>query len=389
MTPPPVLALAFRVFFLVGSAHSAMAMAVWLATLHGGSKLALAGLAPVNWHAHEMVYGFSRAVVAGFLLTAVRNWTRQPTPTGWPLGVLALLWLVPRLLITLGGAEVRLVAGAFDVAFGVAVAGAVVRPVVAARQTRQVGIVAKLVILAVGEALFYGGVLGVVPDGVRWGIGTGVYMILALVLTIARRVTVFFVRGAFPEVSEPSDRPSLDRLALVAFFVLYVVDVFLDAPRVEAFVAGLLAMVHATRLATWWTPKVLGRPLLWVLFAAYGWFVLGFALQAAAPWLGLAPAVPLHAFTAGGVGAITLGMMARVSLGHTGRDVRAPSRGLGLLFALGLGAGLTRVFIPWLAPLYVQAGLDAAAIMWIGAFGALLLWGLPLWLRARPDGQPG
>lgn len=389
MSPPPVLALGFRVFFLLAVAHAVGAMGLWIAALEGLLAPGLAGLPAVSWHGHEMVYGFSRAVVAGFLLTAVRNWTGRPTPTGWPLGVLAALWLIPRLLLAFGGPSALGWAAAFDLAFSAGLVTAIATPIVAVRQTRQAGILTKLVLLGVGEALFYAGAAGWLDQGVAWGLGTGTYMVLALVLTIARRVFVFFVRSALPGSPPPPERPWLDRASLIGFLLLYLLDVFTPWDLALSVVAAVLAVLHGFRLWTWWVPGVASRALLWVLFAAYGWIVVGFVLHALTPWLDLAPAIALHAYTAGGIGTITLGMVARVSLGHTGRDVREPRPFLGWVFAGGIAAAAFRVLGPWLAPAWKPLWLDAAATLWIAAFGALLVWGLPLWLRPRPDGQPG
>lgn len=392
MRAPVVLALGFRVFFLLGLVHGTAAMAVWLATLRGVPLLA--ALPATAWHAHEMVYGFARAVVAGFLLTAVRNWTAQPTPTGWALGALAATWLVPRGLLAVGGPSVLPVAAAFDLGFGVALVVAVARPVVAARQWRQAGIVAKLALLVVGEGLFYAGALGWLASGVAWGTGAGLYLVVALALTIANRVTGSFVRSALPGTPEIVARPWRDRIALVAFLALFAFDVFAPWPLGASLAAAVLVGVHAARLRAWWAPGVARRPLLWVLFAAYAWFVLGFALQAATPVLAtlgvpVPPPIPRHALGVGGLGVLMLGMVARVSLGHTGRDVRATHAGLGIVFAVGLAAAAVRVVGPWLLPGSTATSLAVAAALWIVASGALAVWGAPLWLAPRPDGRPG
>lgn len=331
--------------------------------------------------------------MAGFLLTAVRSWTSQPTPTGLPLGGLALLWLLPRLLGGPAGAqlgELALPAAALlDLAFGAALVAAVAVPVVRARQRRQAGVLAWLGLLALAELAFYAGALGGFPHGLRAGVHAGLYAVLGLLLTIAGRVVPFFVKSALPEAAPLETPPWLERALPLALLALAGLDVLLGPEPLLRAAAAALALGHGWRLARWWRPEARGRSLLWVLYGAYGWLVLGFALQAVGPWLGLAPVHALHALAIGGLGAMAIGMMARVTLGHTGRDVRAARPGLGLLFALVFLAALLRVLGPWVAPAALIRGYTAAAAAWALAFAGLVGWGLPLWTRPRPDGKPG
>jgi len=153
--------------------------------------------------------------------------------------------------------------------------------------------------------------------------------------------------------------------------------------------AAAVALLHLIRLKGWYTPAIAGRSLLWVLFVGNAWIVVGFALLALAPWLGMPSALPLHALTVGGIGVTVVGMVSRVSLGHTGRDVRSPRPFLGALFGVTTGAAAVRVLLPWLAPGWTPWAWHAAAALWCAAFFALFVWALPLWLGPRPDGEPG
>lgn len=386
MQPPVVFALGFRTFFLLASLWSALAVGGWVLILRGAWSPPLAGLGAVPWHAHEMVYGFARAVVAGFLLTAVRNWTGRPTLHGWGLAGLAALWTVPRLLLTFGPAEAHAAGAALDVAFGLGLAAAVARPIVATRQMKQAGIVAKVVLLTGGDLLVHLGHVGVIEHGVRWGLALGVYLLLALILTIARRVLPFFVGSALPGSGPFPDRVWLDRVLLALFVVLCATDVFGGPPTVVRASAGALAVLHTARLASWWRRGVAGHALLWSMFLAYGWMVAGFVLQAAGvtPW-----ALPLHAHVVGGLGTITLSMMARVSLGHTGRDVRQPHRLVGVMAGLVSVAAVARVLGPWGWPAASLSAWTTAGVAWSVAFAALAAWGWRLWTLPRVDGAPG
>lgn len=385
----PVLSLGFRLFFLLGIGHAVGVMLAWLAVLHGVVALPLAGLAPVTWHAHELLFGFVQAIISGFLLTAVRNWTQRETATGAALAALAALWACPRLLLTFGDARALGWAAAGDLAFGAALWVVVARPVFAARQARQAGILAKIALLGVAQGLFYAGAVGWLADGVRLGLYTALFLILGLVVTIARRVVVPFVRAAIPDTPAPPEQVWLDRSALAVFVVFFAAEVLAPWPAIARSAAGLLTVLHAWRLWSWWTPGAAARSMLWVLFLAYGWIVLGFGLFALAPWLRVAPVLVVHAWTAGGIGVMILGMVARVTLGHTGRDVRENRPFLGVLFALGALAAAARVAGPWVAPGAQVLAWDVAGGLWIVVFGALFVWGVPLWTRARPDGAAG
>jgi len=206
-SPPHVLSLGFRVFFLLGILHAAVVVALWSASLAGRLDLAFAGLPPIAWHAHEMVFGFSRAIIAGFLLTAVRNWTGRETPTGWPLGWLATLWALPRVLITVGGPGILGVAATVDLLFGALLVAVVARPVAAVRQWRQVGLLTKLGLLWLAQAAFYATALGALPWRLSLGPQIGVYLVLAVILTISGRVVPFFVRAALPQTPPPPSGP--------------------------------------------------------------------------------------------------------------------------------------------------------------------------------------
>lgn len=382
------LALGFRIFFLLASAHAAVGMAVWLLLLSGLWAAPEASLPLVAWHAHEMVFGFARAVVAGFLLTAVRNWTGHATPTGTPLGLLALAWVIPRVLGLSGGWALAATA-VFDVAFGWALFIAVLVPVVRARQARQVEVLSWLALLAVAECVFYAGAAGWASNGTQVAVKLGVYAILGLLLTLAARVVPFFVRSALPD-ARPFASPLWEgRVLSACLVVLAAADALSWPDPLRQGAAAVLFVGHGRRLVAWWRPGVSGRSLLWVLYGAYAWIVVGFALQALGAWVGAPPVVALHAHAVGGVGAMAAGMMVRVSLGHTGRDVRAPRPWLGVLFFGIFLATLARVSGPWVMPGSALTWYQVAATVWVACFSALTVWGFPLWTRPRPDGEPG
>ncbi len=376
----PVLSLGFRPFFLAAVVYAVFAMAVWFASYGLGLPATFNGLAPALWHAHEMVYGYALAVIAGFLLTAVTNWTGLPTLRGWPLLLLLLLWLSARVSFYLPGNGLAAAAW-FDGLFSLYLLLAVARPIVRKRQKQQSGVLSKVLLLGVGNLLFYLGALGYVDQGVQWGLYGGFYLVIGLILTMSRRLIPFFIERGLDAPVALRNSGRVDVAALVLFVVFFGLTVFTPYARVAGVLAGLLFALHLYRLAGWHTAGLWRKPLLWSLYLAYAFITGGFLLSALAPWLPLLKFPALHAFAVGGIGLMTLSMMTRVSLGHTGRSVHEPLRLMPLALALLVVAGLVRVLLPVLVPAFYGHWIELSQLLWMVAFGVLLLHYLPLLLK--------
>ncbi|MCG6873227.1 MAG: NnrS family protein [Gammaproteobacteria bacterium] len=392
MDPRPLslAQLGFRPFFLLGSLYSALAMLAWLLILQDiwGMPPSLPG-SPAAWHAHEMLYGYALAVIAGFLLTAVQNWTGQPTLNGPPLLGLALLWLLARIAIPLELPSALMVTMWADLAFGCGLCVAVLIPIAKTRQWRQMSVWSKLLSLLLTNLFFYLGYLGYLEDGVRWGLYAGLYLVVSLILLLSRRVVPFFVQKASSGAAQPRNSRWLDLGSLGLFLIFLVVEVFWLQPALASLTAALLAVVHGLRLRLWYSPHIWKSAMLWVLYLAYAWIVFGFALHALTPLLQLNPSLAVHAFAVGGIGLMTLGMMARVALGHTGRDVYAPPTLVLPIFVVALLAAIARVLLPLAAPDAYGTWIILSQLLWISAF-ALFAWTYaPFLLRPRVDGDRG
>lgn len=385
---PPVLRLGFRVFFLAAACWAIVAMLGWAAAWFGGWQFA--AVPALAWHGHEMVYGYALAVVAGFLLTAVGNWTGRPMPRGAALAALAASWLAARIALAAGPAALP-VAAAFDLAFDGLLLFAVARPIVAAGQRRQAGIVAKLVLLGAGNGAFYLAAFGAWPGGYTLALHGGVFLLVALILTIAGRVMPGFIeRGVRVREAVVIREPrGATLLTLVLFLAFFVAELSGADARIGGACAAALVLVTTRRLLAWHTPALWREPLLWGLYLAVVAIDGGFALYALAGWQLVAPSLALHAFAAGGIGLATLAMMARVALGHTGRDIRQPPRAVAPALALLLGAVLARVVLPLLAPAHYALAVAVAQVSWIGAFALFVVAYLPILSRPRVDGRDG
>lgn len=380
--------LGFRPFFLAGALFSVAAVALWLWLYRSGAVLPMRVLPPISWHAHEMIYGYTLAVVAGFLLTAVSNWTGVRTLNGAPLIGLALVWLAARLMPLFGDAALIPMA-VLDLSFLTALSAAVLHPILKARQWPQIGVWSKLALLLVSNALFYLGLFGLLENGVQWGIYSGLYLIVSLILLMLRRVLPFFIERGVDEKITLTNRAWVDVSSLVLTLAFWVVEVFLVLPRTSALLAVLLFLLHGLRMIDWHTPGIWRKPLLWVLYLGYGWVTAGFALIALARFGALNPWLAVHAFAYGGIGMVTLGMMARVALGHTGRNVFEPPAVVTPMFLLLLAGALARVVAPLLAPQIYLVWMETAQLLWIVAFALFTIVYAPFLVLPRIDGRYG
>lgn len=378
-------ALAFRPFFLLAGVAAVALMGVWLAAL-SGLPVDDRYYHGIGWHSHEMLFGYSAAVVAGFLLTAVRNWTGVQTLRHTPLALLALIWLLGRLLPFIPAVPPLWVA-VVDTSFLPLVAAAVAHPVLRVRQWNNLIFVPLLLAYAVANLLVHLQRLGVLPDAAVQGRLLGLGMVLLLVVVMGGRVIGFFIERGIPG-AQVRRWPWVERLAAPSIVIFVAASMLGLDERALAALAMATAVLHGLRLFGWYAKGVWSVSLLWVLYLGYAWLAIGFLLQAFSLVGALPATTALHAFTAGAIGSMTLGMMARVSLGHTGREMKVPGV-ITAAFALIVLAGLARVALPILLPQHTGGALAVSALLWIAAFAPFCWRYVPMLLRARVDGQPG
>ena len=381
-----LLAYGFRPFFLLAGLHAALAVPAWAAFLHGLGR-ADAPLPALAWHAHEMVYGFVMAAVAGFLLTAVPSWTGRRGFAGAPLLALVLVWVAGRVAVSCPlGLSPALIA-ALDLAFPVALVSALVPSLVRSGNRRNFVFIGFLALLFAANLRFHlAGAASTEP------LGLAVNTVLVMVALVGGRVVPAFTSARLKQrglnVRIPK-HPVIDAAAVAATVAVLVVDVVAPRGAYAGAVAAAAAVLLAIRLARWQGHRTLGEPLLWVLHLAYAWLPVALALKAA--WLlgGLVPATAsLHALTAGAFATMILAVMSRAALGHTGRALIAP-RSVTAAFWLLSAAAATRVFGPALAPAAWALWIDAAAALWTIAFVLFVAAYAPILCRPRADGKPG
>jgi uncharacterized protein involved in response to NO len=381
--------MGFRPFFMAAGLLAVFAMAIWMGVVVFAMPWLPANVSPPLWHAHEMIFGYGLAVVAGFLLTAVRNWTGIQTLHGRPLQALLLVWVLARLTPFVPG-EMGMLAGALcNSLFIVGLSVALTVPVVQAKLWKNMAVVSKLYFFLPGQIFYSLDQFGMFADGQRMGIYIGLYMTLSLLLVLSRRVLPMFIeRGVGGGVSLRNNT-RVDLACFVLFLVFSVTDIFFNAPLLIASLAAVLAMLHTLRLSGWYHRGIWGQPLLWGLYLAYAWMVIGFVLKCAVVLFGISPFLALHAFAAGGIGMMTLAMMARIALGHTGRNIKQPPAGVGWMCGLLMLGVIVRVLLPlvWVDQ-YVLL-LAVSQSLWIAAFLLLLYRYVPILMQPRIDGRWG
>ena len=383
------LQMGFRPFFAAALGFGSISVAVWMLLFLNGWSLPDQQYPTILWHAHEMIFGYSIAVVAGFLLTAVRNWTNRQTLDKLPLLLLLLLWLFARLLPFTTFDYALLLAATADISFGFLLFFATLHPLILSRQWKQVGIASKLLLLVFCNLTFYFGLFGIVSDGGRIGIYAGFYLLLALVLTMIRRLIPFFIEKGIGEPFQAKNNRWIDISSLVLFLLFAIVDIAYPGNPMTAVLAFLQFLLHSLRLKFWYHKNIWIKPLLWILYVAYAWICIGFLLKSLSVWFGISPYLALHSFAYGGVGLISVGMMARVTLGHTGRNVFDPPRQLQSVFLLLSVGAVFRTLVPLLNTSLYTWWLVCSQILWTCALIIMLFIYLPMLIKARIDRRPG
>ncbi|MDP4528425.1 NnrS family protein [Alkalimonas delamerensis] len=386
----PLLRQAFRPLFLFGALFSLLAMLLWGLALSG-----LIALQPYGdllfWHQHEMLFGFVAAIIVGFLLTAVQNWTGLRATHGGPLLWLTLVWLAARALMLLGGSLPGVVVAAVDLAFLPLAALLFGRILLKAGQSRNLFFVPVLLLLTACNALMHAGVILEQPLYSQHGMLNTIWLITLVMAIVSGRVLPMFTANG-TQTPRIEAKPWLDNAALGALWLIFALHFVL---LVSWLPANLMALLYATasllclwrllRVKIWLTFRV---PLLWSLHIACYFIPVGLALFAAkAAGLAVSQSTAIHALTAGAMGVMILAMMARVSLGHTGRMLQ-PKPVMAAAFVLLIAAVMLRVLTQWL-PGFALYWYQLAIGGWVLAFGCYCLVYWPVLTTPRADGRPG
>lgn len=377
----------FRPFFLVAAIYAVAIVPAWLLVLYG---VLPAGpyLDPITWHAHEMVFGFTTAVIAGFLLTAVGNWTGRETLIGGRLLALVALWLAGRVAILAAARLPHGVAALIDLAFIPMLMLALAMPLIASGNHRNFVMLAMLAALFAANLVIHLDALG----AVRVGLGhracfAAVDVVLLIILVMLGRVLPMFTRNA-TRLESIRSHTWLDKACAVSMLLLALAGAWSLPSVVLRMAAGLTAVLSVARAWDWGARHSLRTPLLWILHAGHAWLILGLCLRALPISNPLVSSLSLHALTVGAIGSLTLGMMARVALGHSGRML-VPAPAMAWAFAAIQLAAIARAVVPLIEPTWYRTGLWASGTLWAIAFGIYAVVYAPMLTAPRVDGKSG
>lgn len=382
---------AFRPFFLFGSLFSIIAIGLWISVLEGVLSFSPYGGA-FFWHGHEMLFGFAAAIVVGFLLTAVQNWTGIRAPHGRGLVGLFVLWLAARILMMTGFAGYQWLVALIDISFLPIAAGYFANLLIRAGSRRNYQIIAVFGLLTVANLLTHLSVILNKPGLFVWGMDSAIFVVTLLMVIIGGRVIPLFT-AAGTRQAQITPAPWLERTTLAATWLIAVVFVFNGAAIVpQQAIAVLLiiaAAANALRALRWKTWTTFAAPLVWSLHLAYWFIPLGFGLLALHyAGLDVSRSVALHSLTAGAMGSLILAMISRVSLGHSGRPLLARPI-VSVSFVLVFIAGAIRVAAGLDPSMAGYKGLIVAALCWMVAYGIFTVVYFPVLTTPRADGKPG
>ncbi len=374
--------LGFRPFYLAAGLFATISIPLWIAQY--------AGALPDAWshamfgHAHEMLFGYTVAVIAGFLLTAVRAWTDQPTPTGPALAALVLLWVAGRVTAV---THFETVAALVNAAFPIAIAVAIGIPLVRSRNRRNYFFVLLMVLIGAAALAYHLSFIGVAGLPVLTSLQAGLDVVTLIVAVVGGRVIPMFTNNGVPG-NRATRNAVVEKFALGSLLALLAADALQVAPWLIAVVAGVAAVAHAVRLFLWQPWRTSPAPLVWILHASYGWIVAYLVLRSLAA-LGLfATSLAIHALTIGAIGGMTIGMMTRTARGHTARPLTADGFEVAC-FILIQFAAIIRVVGGMLFPDAYLVTVGGAGLCWSAAFAIFTVRYWPVLTRARLDGKPG
>ena len=362
----PLLANGFRPFFLLGSVYAGLAILVWLPVFYGELTLTSA-FAPRDWHVHEMLYGYLPAVITGFLFTAIPNWTGRLPLQGTPLLTLVIVWIAGRLAVTFSAETGWLVAMLIDASFLLLVAAAAAREILAGRNWRNLNVVVLVLLLLAGNVAFHleAHFHGAADTGIRIGIA----VVVLLISLIGGRIIPSFTRNWLVRENPgrlPAPLGRFDIIVVAIGALALVAWIVSSANRFTGTALVVAGLLHLVRLARWAGDRTGRERLLLILHIGYAFVPLGFLLNAASAF-GLVPVgAGIHAWMAGAAGIMTLAVMTRATLGHTGQQLTA-SATTQAIYAAIIVAALSRVCAV-IDPAHSEPLLHLAAFTWAAAF---------------------
>jgi len=382
----PLFSLGFRTFFALAGLFALILIALW-ASIFDGSLVMDNYYSKTLWHAHEMLLGYCVAVIAGFLLTAVQSWTGDSVVKANQLLGLCLLWIYGRVVPFYSELLPDLLIALVDFSFLPVLAYFVAKPIIQSGKVKNLLLIGLLLLIILGNYFIHADVLGFMDDSATMGLTLIVAMIIMMILVMAGRLFPLFIERGLQGVMAIRS-PLLDSLAIVTSALVFILLVF-DVNGLVLTIAAVAAVIaNIARVAGWYVQRIWYVPLLCVLYMGYAWIMMGFVFVALAS-VSLVPiTLAIHAFTVGGIAVITLGMMARVSLGETGRALRV-SNTIAIAFALINVSAVFRVLLPAVFPVGFNTFLLVSTYCWLAAFTLFVFIYTPILTTASVGSKQG
>lgn len=380
----------FRPFFLLAGLSAAVLVPLWLHI--GIHRPPVSGSLPaMYWHAHEMLFGFVMAAIAGFLLTAVRSSTSARGFRGPPLRVLAMLWLSGRVAMASSGAVPFWITAVGELSLLPAII-ALLTPPLFHSPNRNTPLLAVLCLLWAIDVIFMVGMYRVDAHLAGAALNLAIDVVLILITVIAGRIVPAHTSSALRRRGDDTRvirRPWLDTVTVVLMISVAIVDLIAPQGHLSAAIAALAALAHAARLWSWRSWRTGGDSMLWILHVAYAWLPLGLTLKVL--WLYGDVMLAMkwqHALTIGAIATMIFAVMTRAALGHTGRPVRAP-RAISMAYVLLIFSALMRVFGSAVWPHDYPKVLIVAGCGWTLSWLVFVIVYTPILVGSRADGRPG
>ncbi|HEY7884684.1 MAG TPA: NnrS family protein [Cellvibrionaceae bacterium] len=385
-----LLASPFRLFFLLAAVYAVLLLLGWLGFLFANWPLPL-GFSPFKWHSHEMLYGFVGAAIAGFLLTALANWTNTSPLQGTPLAALGLCWLAGRTSFWALGVLPPWLSALGDLSFWVFLLVFVTRTLLTTGNKRNLPIAGIIGLLTLGNGVMHWGFITGNTGALLLGQNMALGLITLLMAIIGGRIIPLFSRNWFSKIGGPAQavtqNPLLDKLAILSLLLLLLISALPVPPVLVAASALAAAIANTARLYLWRGWLTLREPLLWSLHLGYAWLVLSLWLRGLSVLMAFNDSLWQHTLAVGAMGTLILAVMTRVAVGHTGRPLVLLPGGLYIYLAI-TGAALLRLLVATGSLPFVP-GLMASGLCWLIAFGLFVILYTPVLTAPRVDGRPG
>ena len=381
---PPFLQLGFRPFFFVAGLAAFSLMLLWL--LFYQDILPTGNIHLSYWHAHEMIFSYCSVVIVGFLLTASKNWTGIQTIYGKPLLALLFLWLIGRSL-TFVDNQYIVYQAIVDTSFLILSTFAIAYPIFKSKSWPHLAVLTKVLLLALAHIVYYLGILGYIDDGANYGLYSGFYLVISILLMMSRKLLPFFIEKGLQLDRKLKNSKIIDISSLVLFLAFAILEIFFNT-KISNILAASLFLIHGLRAFWWFDKQILQKPLLWSIYLSYCFIIIGFAINFLKLFFFILPNIDIHAF-AFSIGLMTLSMMARVSLGHTGRNLSQPPKILNTVFILLSLSFVFRVIMPVFMLHHYSYWILASQVLWIISFLIFIWVYTPIFFKARIDGKFG